>query len=123
MEILAIILELLVVFLLTVFAGVLDSKYYSRKRIKHLQSLCWCAVVVLLAIVYVDSSPEETILHHTRLHLVYHGLIIATYLYALVRFLRIRFRYLTQYLVARAALFFGIILEIAGVICCYLAFS
>lgn len=116
MDFLVIISETIAFAALILFSGILDSKYYESKKIRHLTRFIWLPAIILLVILYPDAPIQDSDkLGCPWLHIVYDLLMIGLLVYAYKKFSQLRFNYSRQYLFARGALYWSVIFIVIAI--------
>ena len=113
MELIIFVLEVLALFSLIMFAGVLDSKYFERKPIKLLDWGIWGLIGFALAALMLSV---EGILNKEIMREVWHSAFVCLVCYSWYKFPRLGLKYARQYNFARFFLLSTIVFETLAIV-------
>lgn len=117
MELFLIIFEVLVLALLVIFSGILDSKYYQKSRVRYLSTLIIVTMVLLFALLFADApygNGRSFALFWW--HVVYNVLATGVCIYAVIKYQQVKLKYRVQSLSADWTLNMSVVVQFCVII-------
>lgn len=108
--------ELVALVAVTVFSGILESRYYQYLKIRYLFCGIVCAVLLWAIILFFDAPLEEDlVLQFVGAHVGFNLAMVGLYLYAYYEFRKLKFEYDFQYLMSQWILGIGAVSAVIAV--------